>query len=349
MKASARSEPRPAAAAEADGRVPLVLVTGFLGSGKTTLITRLLRAPRMAGAIVLVNEIGEIGLDHLLVREGRDDRRPVVLLENGCLCCVTNGDLVGALLDLPPPGDGYDRVLVETTGVADPFPVLATLAGEPRLRARFRVSSVAVALDVVSGMKTTAGDPIARRQIDAADLVVLTKPDLVDGTTVRAVMERVQGLNPACAVVVGEEGLDALQDRFAQATARERGAAAPRQDSGNHGYDSVALFRQDPIPLRAVATALRYYAALFGPGLLRMKGVARLAEAPERPAVIQAVRHVLHPVAWLAAWPHQPETRLVAIGRGLDRAALEAGLDAAIMDQRRQRAGTAEKAVAHAP
>lgn len=317
--------------------LPTVLLTGFLGSGKTSLLRHLLVRDDMAGAMVIVNEVGEVGLDHLLVgRSGADDE-PVMLLDNGCLCCETSGDLVRTLVGLTEQRAagalGFDRLFIETTGVADPMPVIATLAGEPRLKAGFALAGVAVTLDALTGPGMTERHDVAGRQLRAADLVVITKPDLVDGSTIKAVVDAIGRTAPAAAVAVGVEGAAPLAGLSTGGDGRrapEPVAPAPHEHAHarNHGYESVCLTRESPVALGDVARFVRLLCAGLGPDFLRSKGLVLAREDPSRPAVVQSVQHVLNPVQWLEDWRGRtPRMEFIVIGRNLDRNRLDDLLD----------------------
>jgi G3E family GTPase len=343
--------------------LPLTVLTGFLGAGKTSLLNRLLGNPALAETAVIINEFGEIGLDHLLVRPIREG---VVLLQSGCLCCTLRGDLVEALeqllRDLDNGRAAFRRVILETTGLADPAPVLQTAMTHPYLLMRYRLDGVIVVVDAVNGMATLDAHMEAVKQVAVADRVVLSKTDLVTDPAARAeLVARLRALNPAAPILdaaAGEARPAALlgcglfdPDRKIPDVARWLAAEAYAAYAAHHHHDH----RHDPnrhderiraftfaaeaaIPTAMLDMFLDLVRSLHGPNLLRFKGIVKLAETPESPLVIHGVQHVLHPPARLPAWPDgDRRTRVVLITRDLDPAAVEklfgAFLDASAPDR----------------
>lgn len=327
-------------AAAAD-RVPVTVLTGFLGSGKTTLLNRLLRQPDLHGTAVIVNEFGEIGIDHDLITQTADD---TVLLANGCLCCAVRGDLVEALTRLgernEPP---LRQVLIETSGLADPGPILRTLMGEPGVRARFVFAGVACTVDSVLGMDTLDRHPESVRQVAVADHLFLTKTDLIDSSAPpAALLERLQALNAVATVHVARDEQPLvlrrlIEDRGEDSTARSeapfyrRVGSAPTTDPAPQHRDGIVSFtlvRDEPLPRDAFAAWLDMVIAMRGEDLLRVKGLVQLAEQPEQPLVIHGVQHLFHPPESLPAWPSADHrTRVVFITRGVDAQSLGETLD----------------------
>ncbi|WP_135467223.1 CobW family GTP-binding protein [Crenalkalicoccus roseus] len=340
--------------------VPVTLLTGFLGAGKTTLLNRLLRHPDMADTAVLVNEFGEIGLDHLLVEALDED---TVLLNAGCLCCTVRGDLVRALRGLAArmeAGRPLRRVAIETTGLADPAPILQTLMAEPLLLRHFRLDGVVTLVDAVAGMATLDAQPEAVKQAAVADRLVLTKTDRAAPDRVAALRARLAALNPgaplleavrgeiAPAALLGCGPFDAAgkAPEVARWLAAEAGAAhahGHHHDPNRHDarIRAFCLTFEEPLPWDGLATWLEVLAMTRGESVLRVKGILHL-QGEERPVAIHGVQHLFHPPVRLAAWPRGEDgredrrSRLVFILRDLDRAAVEKGLDAFLASAREQ-------------
>ncbi|HYF06557.1 MAG TPA: GTP-binding protein, partial [Acetobacteraceae bacterium] len=304
--------------------IPVSVITGFLGSGKTTLLRAVLRDPAYAGSAVIVNEWGEIGLDHELLETSGET---LLGLANGCLCCAVRGDLARTLLDLAqrreagavPP---YARVLIETSGLADPGPILHTLLTDPAIAERHRVEAVVTVVDALLGAQTLVRNPEAARQVALSDRVLLSKTDLAPDTA--EIEEGIRALNPGAPLLRAVQGAVAPDALFASAARPDavedwlRLAAGPPRHSA--GVETITLLREPPLPAAALPLFLEGLAEHAGERLLRLKGLVRVAEAPECPAVIHGVRHVLHPVHWLERWPSADRrTRLVLIGQGIPR------------------------------
>ena len=292
------------------GLIPVSVVTGFLGSGKTTLISRVLRDPGFARTAVIVNEFGEIGLDHDLVVGGDET---LLSLSTGCLCCAVRSDLVTTLLDLERRREAgeiaVERVLIETSGLADPAPILHALMTDPALGARFRLGSVVVLVDAVFGAATLATHVEARRQVGFADIAVVTKTDLapVAPGLAAAIALAHPGLKPQTEV-------PDMADLFAPGTG-PAGEAVARHTTG---VGACLIRRTRPVPALALTLLLEALAEQCGPRMLRFKGLFDVAEAPGRPAVVHAVQHVVSPVTFLDAWPGADRgSRAVVIGSGI--------------------------------
>ncbi|WP_264712891.1 CobW family GTP-binding protein [Limobrevibacterium gyesilva] len=290
-------------------------MTGFLGSGKTTLIGRVLRDPRYARTAVIVNEFGEIGLDHDLIATGTET---LLQLTTGCLCCAVRTDLVDTLLTLDRQRrDGaiaFDRVLIETSGLADPAPILHALMTDPAMAGAFAIASVVTLVDALLGAATLRRHPEARRQVALADRIVLTKTDLAPvPPELRAV---IAGLNATAPVEAGAPPPAAL---FA---AVPRLPADPVTPAARHsaGITTALVLRTTPVPALALTLLLEALAEHCGPRLLRLKGLVDIVEMPGRPAVVHGVQHVFAPVAFLDRWPSDDRrTRIVVIGERLPR------------------------------
>ncbi len=332
------------------GRLPVTVVTGFLGSGKTTLIRRLLAHPGMNRAAVIVNEFGEVGIDHDLIAASSEN---VTLLSNGCLCCVVRTDLQETLRTLfaqRRAGEviDFDRVLVETSGLADPAPVIQTLATDTMLAAHYRLDGVVTLVDAVNGPGQLDREAEAVKQAALADRLLITKTDLADATALR---ERLHALNPradAADVVQGEIDpafLTGIGLASARADAGQigrwlgsgsgegayLGAVAPRHD---RSITTFTLWFDRPFGWQAFTAAMELLTSLRGPDLLRVKGLVNVEGEPG-PVVVQGVQHVFHPPVTLAAWPSDDRrSRLVFITRGIDEPAVSAVFAAVGMLQR---------------
>ena len=307
-------------------KTPVSVVTGYLGSGKTTLIASLLARPELGETAVIVNELGEIGIDHHIVR--RVDER-TVLLASGCLCCTLRGDLADelrALLDRRDAGEvpPFRRVVVETTGLADPTPIVGTLLTEPLLRHHVELDVVVATVDAQHGLR----GPESVKQAAIADVLVLTKTDLADGSAVTAELAR---LNPACDVVEAVLG-DVEPARLfgrgrdnACVTSTQALSAGAREHRHEEDVGAVALVVDGPLDWLGFGVWLTMLLHAHGEDLLRVKGIVDVGG--DGPVVLDAVQHVVHPPRHLDAWPDDDRrSRLVLIGRRLDAARLERSL-----------------------
>lgn len=342
---------------EADQRLPLTLLTGFLGSGKTTVLNRLLQQPAWRDTAVIINEFGEIGLDHWLVNHADEQLR---VLNNGCLCCTVRGDLIEtlALLEARRAQGAlhFSRVMVETTGLADPAPVLHTLMVEPAIIRSFRLARVVTTVDAVNGAATLDRHREAVKQAATADLLLLTKTDLAHPAAIAALMGRLQCLNPGARQVDAVDGglpPELLRADLPFEEPLPRGARQAGHQDGHpgHGHEHDAdhdaghkhphahahdVNRHDdrirahcfdvatPVDEAALTHWLGLLAAMRGERLLRVKGLVLTHQRPEEPLVVHGVQHVFHPPQRLAAWP-TPErrTRLVFITDDIHRAEIE--------------------------
>jgi G3E family GTPase len=307
----------------ADGKLPVALVTGFLGSGKTTLIASLLRHPAMCETAVIVNEIGEIGIDHHLLR--RVDER-TVLLKNGCLCCTLRGDLADELRDLLSRRDrgeipAFKRVVVETTGLADPAPVVYTLLSEPVVKHHYELECVITTVDAQHGLVREE----SLRQVAAADTLVVTKSDLGSAASLEACVAR---LNPAARVLAASFG-DVDPDLLFAPAEHPRGRAPAAADTAQLHDDvrAVTIVIDEPLDWTAFGIWLTMLLQARGSEIFRIKGLLDVGSAG--PLLVNGVQHVVHPPVHLDAWPDDDHrSRLVFIGLGLERDELERSLAA---------------------
>lgn len=328
------------APASTNARTPVSVLTGFLGSGKTTLLNAWLRHPDLSDAAVIVNEFGAIGIDHDLIEASSDQ---TIRLSTGCLCCTVQGDLVETLRKLTlARADGtvpdFKRVLIETTGMADPVPVLQALMAHP-VAASYRLAKVITAVDAFNGPDTLRQHEEARRQVSVADVLVLTKTDLVTADAQAALWVSLSELNPAAGQHMSTPAkmppaslLDAddIYDPQTRAAAvadwlRPAGVLAldgRMQQRGGHRHDGVLTFCieiDEPIAWEHAAAWLDALVIAHGQDLLRVKGLLNI-RGRARPIVLQAVQKLFHPPAELAAWPDDDHrSRIVFITRNLRR------------------------------
>ena len=324
-------------------RIPVNVVTGFLGSGKTTLLQQLLTLPGLEHTAVLVNEFGEVGLDHHLLR--RVDER-TVLMRNGCLCCSIRGDLAEALRGLLSQSQREEippvrRVAVETSGLADPVPIAYTLLTEPVLQHHFRMGTVVTTVDAVNGPGQLARYPESVKQAAVADRLVITKTDLAEPGQVAALRRELTRINPAATVLLApHEAGDAAQILLRDAyngQGREReiqawlgeaaGGSLPPAEPGHGGITSVTLSFPEALDWTAFGVWLTMLLHCHGQQVLRIKGLLDV-RGESTPVVIQGVQHIVHPPSHLEKWPDGERiSRLVFIVDGIDGERLRNSLD----------------------
>lgn len=323
------------------GKIPVTLVTGFLGSGKTTLISKLVRHPEMNRVAVVINEVGEIGIDHDLVTMSSEN---ITLLANGCICCSVRTDLQETLRDLfsrRRAGEiaDFDRVIVETTGLADPAPVVQTLVSDTLLAAQYRLDGLVTLVDALHGAQQILRQPEAVKQIALADRIFITKSDMASPTAVEELKSAVLAMNPGAGVsliVNGEVRPDALTnlgistaraglatlsflgeplDQAGTGTGEERylGTRSALHDSS---IKTLSLRFHKPFTWATFSAALELLATLRGPDLLRIKGIVNVDGSP---VVVQGVQHIFHAPVALDRWPSaDTDTRLVFITRNVE-------------------------------
>jgi G3E family GTPase len=345
--------------------IPVSILTGFLGSGKTTLLNRLLKEPELKDTAVIINEFGDVGIDHLLVEQSGDG---IIELSDGCLCCTVRGELVDTLCDLIDRLQtgriaALARVVIETTGLADPAPVLSAIMGHPVLMQAFRLDGVVTVVDAVNGMATLNAHEEAVKQVAVADRLVLTKTDLIEGQNAAALEIRLKSLNPGAPVVTAHSasatalvncGLydpstksidvvrwlneEAYRDREHERQGLDGHHHHDHNARDHHHHDinrhdksisAFSLTHDDPLPLSSVQMFLELLQAAHGEKLLRMKGIICLADDPDRPLVIHAVQKIMHPPARLKAWPgNDQRTRLVIITKDMPESFVRGLFDA---------------------
>ena len=331
-----------------DARLPVSLLTGFLGSGKTTLLNRLLGHPQMARTAVLINELGAVLLDQLFVQASDGD---VAVLSNGCLCCDVRGDLpelIGTLYGRRDRGDipAFDRMLIETTGLADPAPIMQMLLNQPLIADNFRLDAVVTTVDALHVFRQLAEHPEAVDQIALADRLVLTKTDLLaehgaPGNALEgaagwepaegraAIASRLRALNPQAPVLMADRVVPAELfgiDPAASVHASRAHAEPPHAHAHGHlrGVEAVCFICEQPLVWRDFWAALTAFKIRYAEQLLRAKALLDVA-GETAPVVVQGVHHVFHPPARLPAWPRgQRDSRMVLITRDLPRDEIEA-------------------------
>ena len=329
--------------------LPITILTGFLGSGKTTLLNHLLQHPQLSDTAVIVNEFGEVGIDHLLVTAVSDD---VVLLASGCICCTIKSELADTLRDLAIKRvkgqiPEFRRVIIETTGLADPAPIIQTLAIDPMVGATYRLAGIVATVDTVCGLSTLQHQWEAAKQVVIADRIVLTKTDLADSAAIDHVRHALRQLNRAAPILTADHGridpaaiLESGLFRDGQTPDVKAWLAhpddhdhhcGPECDHDHHHHDhdldhnvaSFVITRDQPISWEALAFALGMLASNQGEKLLRVKGIV-YARDHDHPFAIHGVQHIFHPPAELPDdVTDDHTTRIVFITRGLSQKTVE--------------------------
>ena len=350
------------------GAIPVSILTGFLGSGKTTVLGRLLRHPDMVNTLVIINEFGEIGLDHDLIERSEDD---FILLQSGCLCCWIRGDLIATLDDIRTRlADGqirhFDRVIIETTGLADPAPILHTLMADPAIATFYRLDSVISTVDAAVGNDTLDRHFESVKQVAVADRILLTKTDLAAPADIQALRNRISKINPSAPIVRSLQGIvdptalfgAALYDLKTktydvQNWLNDAAFADPHtlhghdHDGNGHHHDddtssahrrghdvnrhndhikAVCLTLDNPVDGHAFHRWLEAIFLLKGPDFLRVKGIINI-DGLAGPLIIHGVQHIFHPWLVLKKWPSKDRrTRIVFITKDISEVDLRATL-----------------------
>jgi G3E family GTPase len=305
--------------------IAVSIVTGFLGSGKTTLIGRVLRDPAFARTAVIVNEFGEIGLDHELIASGNET---FLALTTGCLCCAVRSDLIETLLELRERAGGlFDRVLIETSGLADPAPILHAFMTDQAVGATHVIDTMVTVVDPLHGEATLDRYPEARRQVALADRLVFSKADLAPPS--ESLLERIGALNPLAPRSGGSDtppaalfaGADPMARAARLTVPADRRTASPFAQARHTGGIETESYRRDrPLPALALTLWLQALTEHCGDRLIRMKGLVSIEEMPGQPAVVHGVQHVFSPPEFLERWPSEDSgTRLVFITRDMPR------------------------------
>jgi G3E family GTPase len=338
-------------------KMPVTVITGFLGSGKTTLLNHLLSSPDMADTAVVINEFGEISLDHLLVETSIEN---TLVLQSGCICCTVRGDLVDTLTDLLTKREqklvpAFSRIAIETTGIAEPGPILQTLATHPLLAPCFYVRAVVTTVDAVNGQGQLDSFGEAVHQAALADIFVLTKTDLAQPDTVDELKRNLHKINPSASILDVVNGAISSRQLFEHAPADPKTAPekldhwlaleqfdghnradhdhthhdhAHHNDVNRHGDDirAFSVIVDEAITWSNLESWLGSLLSLRGKDLLRIKGILNVVDQPG-PVVVHAVQHLLHPISRLRRWPSEDHrSKIVFITRNIPSAALRNSL-----------------------
>lgn len=330
---------------QAPRQVPVHVVTGFLGAGKTSLINRYMGTPFVSEAALIINEFGDVGIDHLLVEQSSDG---IIELSDGCLCCTVRGELIDTMADLMDRVQtgrvrAFARVLVETTGLADPGPVIQAIIGHPVLAQSYQFAGLVSVVDAVNGMTTLENHTEARQQVRLADRLVITKAGLAGAECVARLRDQLMSMNPRAEILDGDDASLAAEAVFECGTfnladrpqaleawlgsedhhSHEHDESCDHHHDDHHhhsdGIKSESLVIEEAITPQALMMFLDLLRSAHGPKLLRMKGIIKLTDNPERPVVIHAVQSVIAEPVRLKSWPEGAgkSSRLVVITRDM--------------------------------
>ena len=326
----------------------VTVITGFLGSGKTTLLSALLKKEEMENVAVIINEFGEVGLDHALVEHSDEN---IVELQNGCICCTIQGDLQKTMLDLidkMTKGEisYFDKVIIETTGLADPVPIIHTLISSMDLQRIYTLDGVITVVDATNGEKTLDLQPEAVKQAALAERIIISKIDLIEKDKELSLENRLRAINPSIKIIKSSFGDVSISDLinlgaydpFSKSRDVKEWLAVESMNSHHdhdHDHHHVNVNRHDenieafsmtsdkPVNMMAFGLFKDLLMAQMGPDLLRIKGIINI-EGKSRPAVIHGVQHIFHPVHWLDKWPDSDkQTKLVFITRNVKKEQIE--------------------------
>lgn len=293
------------------------ILSGFLGSGKTTLLNRLLKTPEFANTLVIINEFGDVALDHLLVEKSTDS---IIELSNGCLCCSIRGELVETLHDVA--NLDVERIVIETTGIADPLPVMQSITAHPNLAAHFKLASTLVVFDLVRGEEIFAANEEARRQLALGDLILFTKADLLNSpdreTAIKRTKRLLANIAPS-ANFLDSKDCSSISSKLLDTVNAPEARGTIHATAHDKTYKSVTLRSEEPFPGTLIERFIDNVFHNHGDNILRIKGLVQTTEQPTRPMVLQVSGKLIHPVEYLEKWPQETaETVLVVIVQNMD-------------------------------
>ena len=325
-------------------QIPVTVITGFLGSGKTTLLSSILKKKEMQKTAVIINEFGEIGLDHALI-EHTDEN--IVELQSGCICCTIQGDLNKTLIDLfdkmmNGKVSSFNRILIETTGLANPVPIIHTLMSSIELIRIYSLDGVITVVDSINGEKTLDLHEESLKQLALAEKIIISKTDIVDKDEIKSLVFRIKEINPVSQIIFSKFGNIPLEEIFGlgaydpykkSSDVKKWLAAEKYKDKKHHHHHDVnrhnenirafSMMSENPVNMIAFSFFRDMITAALGANLLRMKGIVNIA-GEERPAVIHGVQHIFHPVQWLETWPdNDRRTKLVLITQNIKKEQIE--------------------------